>query len=149
MLSIFKILGDEMRLLLFIIFIWSTNIYADFTKSGDIVRDSTTGFKWQDSKKVMSSTWENASIYCKKLSLNGYKDWRLPTIKELNTIIDDSKVKDTIYPPFIPTSNTYWSSTSVEGDPKFAWTVNFSDSLTQQNSDKKLLRALKCVRGGK
>ncbi|MFK5975237.1 MAG: DUF1566 domain-containing protein [Sulfurovum sp.] len=137
-----------MRLLFLIIFIWSTTIYADFSKSGDIVKDNTTNLKWQDSKRVMISKWKHATLYCGELSLNGYKDWRLPTIKELNTLIDDSKAKDTIYSPFIPTSKIYWSATPVQGDRQFSWSVNFSDSLTQ-NADKTFLHALKCVRGGK
>ncbi len=136
-----------MRLLFLIMFVWSTSVCADFTKSGAIVKDSSTKLKWQDSKRVILSKWKHASMYCDKLSLNGYKDWRLPTIQELNTLIDDSKAKDTIYSPFIPTSDIFWSATPVQGDKQFAWSVNFSDSLTQ-NADKTFLHALKCVRGG-
>jgi len=138
-----------MRLILFIMLISTTFTYAEFTKSGSIVRDSTTKMKWQDSKNLVKASWEDAILYCKALSLNGYKDWRLPTIEELNTLIDDTKAKDTIFSPFIPTSETFWSATPVNNDKIFAWSVNFSDSITQQNVLRTTALAIKCVRGGK
>jgi hypothetical protein len=58
-------------------------------------------------------------------------DWRIPTIAELNTIIETSAPGCTtgspcIDPAFGPTqASNYWSSSSWAGDPNGAWFVNF------------------------
>ncbi len=36
----------------------------------------------------MNGTWEEALAYCEGLTLGDHSDWRLPTIKELNSIVD-------------------------------------------------------------
>ena len=68
---------------------------AKLTRSGDYVIDDTNRMMWQDSKenqKVLL-TQDHAIEYCEKLSLSGFTDWRLPTIKEYKTIIDKSRVR--------------------------------------------------------
>lgn len=56
----------------------------------ELVVDSATNLIWQDNKDVVLTnfTWGKAAEYCQKLTLAGYKDWRLPTISELVTIND-------------------------------------------------------------
>jgi hypothetical protein len=59
-------------------------------------------------------------------------DWRIPTIAELNTIIETSapgcgSVSACIDPAFGPTqASFYWSSSSLAGSPFGAWGVFFS-----------------------
>lgn len=36
---------------------------------------------------VFMATWEKAYEYCENLEENGFKDWRLPTIDELRSIV--------------------------------------------------------------
>ncbi len=60
----------------------------DFTDNGDgTVTDNNTGLMWQKTpgSKV---TWSVASANASSFSLAGYGDWRLPTIKELYSLID-------------------------------------------------------------
>jgi len=54
-----------------------------------MVRDNVTGLIWEvktDDNKGDKYNWEDAISYCGSLSLGGYSDWRIPTIKELSFI---------------------------------------------------------------
>ena len=51
--------------------------------------DPETGLEWQtDSPGPM--TWHEAMAYADCLSLNGKKDWRLPTCREIESLLDRS-----------------------------------------------------------
>ena len=72
-----------------------------------------------------------------------YNDWRLPTIKELLTLVDYSKCNpaSTSY----ITSNCYWSSTTDASDTSLAWSVSFNDGYTNYY-DKTYALYVLCVR---
>ena len=59
-------------------------------KTGNIVTDPTTNLQWQDDSTVTSNAqnWDSAVAYCDNLTLDNYSDWRLPTLTELQTIVD-------------------------------------------------------------
>ncbi len=65
---------------------YGINNFVD-NKNGTIT-DLATGLMWQkeDSKKGMD--WEDALHYAETLTVAGYNDWRLPSAKELQSIVD-------------------------------------------------------------
>ena len=81
MLGTNKVKGEKMKKLALIAFI-NLNLFAT------TVVDSKTNFEWYDTQKAMEH--EQAVKYCSELSLDGKKDWHLPTVKELLTIYDFS-----------------------------------------------------------
>ncbi len=58
-----------------------------------VVKDKATGLMWQDDYDVVSfrTTAYGAANYCKKLNLNAYSDWTLPTANQVMTIMDFSQ----------------------------------------------------------
>ena len=73
--------------------------------------------------------WEDASLFCTDLVLDDSAGWRLPTLKELMSLVDFSG-NDPVLPTghlFIDVqSKFYWTSISVEGLNKRAWSVDMS-----------------------
>ncbi|MFH0738846.1 MAG: DUF1566 domain-containing protein [Candidatus Omnitrophota bacterium] len=100
-----------------------------FKDNGDgTISDLNTGLMWKKDEGP-NLNWEEAMKYCQELSLAGYNDWRLPTIRELPTILDLS-FKDGVWfhKQFFPATQTaplgfYWASTTY-GDT-FGWGENF------------------------
>jgi hypothetical protein len=78
----------------------------------------------------------------------GHSDWRIPSAKELQSIVDYGRFGPAIDPVFGPTvSNRYWSSTTYAFSTSSAWLVGFGDGFV--NADGKALGYyVRAVRGG-
>ena len=118
------------------------------TISGDnVVIDLNTGLMWQQTIPTTDYTWSNANSYCSGLTYAGYDDWRLPTPKELLTIVDNSRYNpaiDTTYFPNTP-SGYFWSSSTYADLTAYAWYVNF-DSGNVNGIKKSITYYVRCVR---
>ena len=89
----------------------------------EVVMDNQTGLVWaRDPESVpgnaFGGNWNNAAAFVSSLSYAGYTDWRLPTIRELMSLIDFGANWPLFPPghPFIvpPNRQAYyeaWSST--------------------------------------
>lgn len=52
-------------------------------------KDSFNSLMWEDDEREITKlSFEEASEYCEKLNLKSFKDWRLPTVDELSSLID-------------------------------------------------------------
>ncbi len=61
----------------------------DFVDNYDgTISDLATGLTWQQGDSEIGVNWESSLNYCVDLDLGGYEDWRLPDIKELQSILD-------------------------------------------------------------
>jgi outer membrane protein assembly factor BamB len=86
-----------------------------FSAAGDgTVYDLDTGLMWQQGSAPGTYTWEQALAYCESLNAAGYSDWRLPTWKEYVSIVDYSRMTQTIYTSAFPglLGEYHWSSTT-------------------------------------
>ncbi|MCP4155758.1 MAG: DUF1566 domain-containing protein, partial [bacterium] len=52
------------------------------------VTDSKTGLMWAAKDNGKSINWKGAKEYCENYRGGEYKDWRLPTLDELETVYD-------------------------------------------------------------
>ena len=127
----------------------SVGLIAGLSKSGNIVTDSQTRLQWQDDAIGTTMPWEPSITHCENLSLDGYSDWRLPNLRELTSLIDDSKVAPSIDTSVFEhtASYYYWSSTTYAGATSRAWYVYFNDGY-QRRSTKSASYYVRCVRAG-
>jgi len=135
-------------------------IKRSYTKKGEVIIDNSTGLMWQnqaytqkekeaeDANKEHGKVlkWANASKYCDELTLGGYDDWKLPTLKELKTLVDYSQHNPAIDAQFEVIPDYYWTRTTYADDTADAWVVGFDDGgdgwSTKSGSDY-----VRCVRG--
>ena len=92
------------------------------------VEDKETTLTWQRASDDLGYSWAAANMYCDALTLDG-KAWRLPTVYELQSIVDESQENPAIDAAAFPkTFETYfWSSVHSAGPFDFAWAVDFYD----------------------
>ncbi len=99
-----------------------------FTDAGDgTAIDAITGLVWQREDDDTARTWGDAVLYCSGLPLAG-GGWRLPTSRELQSILDYGRAGPSIDLSVFPGTESayYWTATSHAGDAESAWVVLFS-----------------------
>ena len=124
-------------------------LIAGYVKSTDAVKDTKSGLVWQDNSivKTQEMIQSDAKTYCKKLSLSGHKDWRLPSVTELQKLVDFKRHNPSIQRAFYYTDmDNYWSSTIYAADSVRAWAVDFKSGTTSHNRNSYKYR-VRCVRG--
>ncbi len=75
-----------------------------FVEQGELILDQATGLTWlkKDSGGLKSGdtqdgrlNWQQALAWCESLEYASFSDWRLPNIKELQSLVDYSRSPDT------------------------------------------------------
>jgi Protein of unknown function (DUF1566) len=104
--------------------------------NGTVV-DTKTMLTWQQAAATATYNWANATSYCANLMLNGVSGWRLPTVKELSTLVDATQLEPIDLTAFPGTSGVFWSSTPYANfsPPPSAWTVDFSTPFSTTAGD--------------
>ena len=126
-------------------------VARSYTDNGNgTVSDNSTGLMWQkcgdgqtgsdcsggsavhlaydDGNGNLGSADLPAINYCKTLSLGGHADWRLPSVNELETLVDFGQQNPAINTTYFPNtqSGSYWSSAAYQGNAGYAWIVYFT-----------------------
>ena len=117
------------------------------TSSGTVY-DTKTKLTWQQIVPSTTYTWANAKTYCAGVGASlGGTGWRLPTVKEFQTIVDDSRTNPAIDPKAFPSTpaGSFWSSSPVAGSSSLAWAVYSGNGLTG-NHDVSYTDYVRCVR---
>ena len=70
----------------------STYGINDFQDNGNgTITDNATGLMWTQDDDGSGMNWETALEYAEEAVVAGYDDWRLPNVKELQSILDYSR----------------------------------------------------------
>jgi hypothetical protein len=113
-------------------------------------KDLKTGLEWQ-CESPGEMTWQAALEYADSLSLDGKNDWRLPTLSDLETLLDRSVLYYELRPimreevPFRDTLS-YWTATTFEDHTNNAWIIMF-DGAYVLSYYKSNAYQVRCVRG--
>lgn len=119
-----------------------------YTDNGNgTITDNITGLIWQ--KETKKEFWDDANTYCSgnTAGLPG-TGWRLPSVKDLTSIVDYGRRNPAINYVFTDTSSDYcWSSTTHQSYTSDAWAVDFYNGGVDRH-DKNNPYYVRCVRGG-
>lgn len=119
-----------------------------YQSTATTVLDTRTGLTWQRVPSTTPATASAAAATCQALALGGFSTgWRLPTIKELLTLVNEDRGDPAIDIEAFPdtVSVVYWSSTPAANQPGMFWGLAFMWGTTdiRSGTDTALAR---CVR---
>lgn len=107
------------------------------------VRDERTGLVWDRCSVGQSGAacetgsaeklpWAKAlaaAVQANQAGHKGHDDWRLPNVKELESLTDLARFDPALDPAFPRTASSwYWTATPRPGDPVQVWDVGFDDA---------------------
>jgi hypothetical protein len=136
----------------------STRFVVLTNMNNEAVLDRETGLVWELLPTTTGLIWENAHDHCMQLAVGGRKGWRLPSIQDLQSLVDPTVPSPG---PMLPaghpftgaqsgTLSFYWTATSQSGAQ---FVDNFAKSLSLgfgnvSNVGKAQKAFVWCVRGG-
>ena len=142
---------------------------ADFTANGDgTVTHLKTGLMWKQCAEGLSGaacgngaatqmTWANAlaaAVVANSANFAGKSDWRLPNVKELNSIVETCGSFPAINTALFPNTPLgsgadSWSATTFVQNGASAWIVTFGSGFENNGFKSFPLAYARLVRGGK
>ncbi len=129
---------------------------ARFTDNADgTITDNATGLMWAKDGNAAGCNngstinWATSLTYANGLTFATYSDWRVPNIKELESIMLYEGATRSVDPTFFTNTKAgaYWSSTTTDGLTTYAWIQDFAGS-TKNVTAKTGLKYLRLVRLG-
>jgi hypothetical protein len=129
-------------------------VTARYTPGDGTVTDEMTGLVWQEPVSALpcptvsanGCTWDGAQAYCSALTLGGFSaGWRLPTVTELYSLIEDGMAPKIDATAFPNTGVWFWTSSPYPGYPGNAWMIGFDDGNTYELLVRQA-EGVRCVR---
>ena len=119
--------------------IWEVKTFLDATPDYNNPHDADNTYTWYDSNPATNGgdagtpgDGTDTEDFINALNIGQfgeYNDWRLPTIKELSSIVESSipspgpAINTDYFPNVQSYPSHYWSSTTASGGPDVAWVV--------------------------
>ena len=112
-------------------------------QAGGLVLDEATGLTWQRTLDPGSYAWGDAKTYCASLGAG----WRVPSLTEAQTIIDEGKEAPAFDADVFPNTPTtdFWTSTPKADGSGAVWYIDSLYGATDSDVAARLYR-VRCVR---
>jgi len=123
---------------------------SDYTIGALTAIDNTTKLEWQRMDDDTPRSWDDAWNYCANLNFDGHNDWRLPSVTELQSILNYASANAPLIDQvaFTNTGSTfYWSATNSASIAGSAWLVSFQTGITGEGG-KFINAQVRCLRQG-
>jgi Protein of unknown function (DUF1566) len=117
-----------------------------YTIKDGFVSDENTQLMWEQPLQTSTFGLTQAAEYCKALAIDG-GGWRLPSVNELVSLIDESRAKPAIDADAFPSTpvDFFWTSSPVTGFASYGWTISFEGGVANF-FDGSQQHAVRCVR---
>ncbi|HYO95067.1 MAG TPA: DUF1566 domain-containing protein [Polyangiaceae bacterium] len=118
-----------------------------FRVAANTVRDLWFGLTWQRHVADESFSFALAGEYCAALELDGERGFRVPSMKELTTLVDETRVEPAMDLEAFPDApnESFWSSTPWAFTAVAAWHVRFQTGVALYETATYNYR-VRCVR---
>ncbi len=94
----------------------------DFSDNGDgTITDRATGLMWMQEDNGEGLSWQDALSHAENFEYAGYSDWRLPDVKELQSIVDYTRSPATSHSAAIDPLFRCSGITNEAGEEDFPW----------------------------
>jgi hypothetical protein len=94
----------------------------NFTNNGDgTITDTATDLMWMQNDNGEPISWENALSYAENFTYAGHSDWRLPDVKELQSLLDYTRSPATTSSAAINSLFNCTQITNEAGDADYAF----------------------------
>ena len=96
------------------------------------VIDNLTGLMWRSQFLPDTLTWESALTYADTSTTAGFTDWRLPNIKEIQSIMDVSRINPCLNTSYFTANPAMkcWASTTLPNKTVSAWYLDTRYGIT-------------------
>ena len=123
---------------------------ATDARSKLVWRRCVEGMRWNGSTCTGSAgsfTWAEAMALARAAAAQGAA-WRLPSVQELSSLVDDGRVNPAIDAARFPATPAlwFWTATPDANDAAYVWFVNFGTGYTGHHGFRSDRHALRLVR---
>ena len=123
---------------------------AKTLRQDEVVLDRRTGLMWQQSSSAQPMVFRMATVWIDHVNqcgFAGFKDWRLPTLEEAMTLMEQAPNSAGLYiDPIFNSRLRLWMWTSEKGNGDSVWYVNFNYGYSQLNRVKSSHNYVRAVR---
>jgi hypothetical protein len=109
------------------------------TGTAAVVTDNYTGLTWQQTFSSARMAWSAAPAYCASQTTGGLSGWRVPTLNELASTVNEGLVgpaiNRTVFPgvPYCGATAWFWAREAYNNGTTY-WGINYCDGFTGYNS---------------
>ncbi len=131
----------------------SRNFVIASSNGDETIKDSMTDLIWQKNINTSTMTQTDAKNYCDNLTYASKNDWRLPTIREIETLLIFKENNNNVFidsSKFNEVANLqigeFWSTTEFKGNANFFWYIDLALGHIATYKGTESLNVM-CVRG--